>query len=177
MLLAVAACNSSTHHDSSPSASSDGPSSIVPSSSASATTDPAAVVAATLVSAYAATYGDVEAAVRQGDAQSRVLARHAIPPAEYELQGDVEQYLKLGITPVGVPDLHARVLSVNLTLVPEEAVLVSCPGAQRLVYRSSGKPVTVRRLPSNPFTVSLQMVNGRWVVSYFQANRSKTCTP
>ena len=114
--------------------------------------------------------------MREGSIHSAALARHAIPPAEYELQGDVEQYLKLGVVPVGVPALHARVTSINLSANPEQAVLAACPGAPRLVDIKTGGPITSHSLPPNPFTVTLQTLQGRWVVSYFKVDRSKTCS-
>lgn len=129
-----------------------------------------------MIAAYNATFADVEAAVRAGDAQSPLLGRHAIPPAEYQLQTDVEQFLKLGVVPAGAPVLHAKVTSLDLTGVPEQATLVSCPEALRLLDLRTGQLVTSKSLPPNPFTVTLQTTLGRWVVSYFQADRSKTCS-
>jgi hypothetical protein len=129
-----------------------------------------------LVAAYEGTYADVEAAVRKGDANSPLLARHAVPPAEYQLQTDVEQYLKLGVVPAGVPALHVRVASLDLASSPEQATLTSCPAALRLVDLRTGKAVSSRSLPPNPFTVTLQTMQGHWVVSYFKADRSKTCS-
>lgn len=145
-------------------------------SSLSPTIDPSATLQQNLVAAYAGTYADVTAAVRQRNIHSAALARHAIPPAEYELQTDVEQYLRLDVVPVGVPALHAHVVSVDLTANPQQAILAACPGAPRLVDRSTGKPVAARALPSNPFTVTLQTTQGRWVVSYFKIDRSKNCS-
>lgn len=145
-------------------------------SSLSPTVDPSATLQQNLVAAYAGTYADVTAAVRQRNIHSAALARHAIPPAEYELQTDVEQYLRLDVVPVGVPALHAHVVSVDLSANPQQAILAACPGAPRLIDRSTGKPVTARALPSNPFTVTLQTTQGRWVVSYFKIDRSKNCS-
>ena len=105
-----------------------------------------------------------------------MLARHAIPPAEYQLQTSVEQYLKLGVVPSGVPQLHAEVVSVDLTGSPEQATLASCPAALSLLDLKTGKAVVSRSLPPNPFTVTLQTMQGHWVVSYFKVDRSKTCS-
>lgn len=129
-----------------------------------------------MVAAYTSTYADVEAAVRAGSAQSPLLGRHAIPPAEYQLQTDVEQYLKLGVVPVGVPDLHAKVVSLDLTGSPQQAEIAACPSAPQLAYLQNGKPATTTSLPPNPFTVTLQTTQGHWVVSYFKIDRSKTCS-
>ena len=172
-LLALAACSSSTPHAAAPSPSTSSASSTP---SATLSSDPNAAIRPALLSAYAATYTDVETAVREGSIHSPALARHAIPPAEYELQGDVEQYLKLGVVPVGVPELHARVTSINLSANPQQAVLAACPGAPRLVDIKTGGPITSHSLPPNPFTVTLQTLQGRWVVSYFKVDRSKTCS-
>ncbi|MHB8448966.1 MAG: hypothetical protein ACYDAQ_00610 [Mycobacteriales bacterium] len=129
-----------------------------------------------LLSAYAATYIDVTLAVRQGNFRSAVLGRHAIAPALDQLQLAAEQYLRLGVVPVGVPVLGARVTSLRLDETPMEAVVASCPGAPTLVARGTGKPVAFRALPSNPVTVDLQTFQGRWVVSFFKVDRSKTCS-
>jgi hypothetical protein len=142
----------------------------------SASADPTAAVQAQLIAAYVGTYTDVEAAVRRHDASSPLLARHAIPPAEYQLQTDVEQYLKLGVLPAGVPALHARVASLALAGSSPQATLIACPAALRLLDLKTGKPVKSRSLPPNPFTVTLQTVQGRWVVSFFKADRNKTCS-
>lgn len=107
---------------------------------------------------------------------SPLLARHAIPPAEYQLQTDVGQYLKLGVVPAGVPQLHVVVAALDLTSSPEQATLTACPAALQLLDLKTGKPVASRSLPPNPFTVTLQTVQGRWVVNYFKAERSKTCS-
>jgi len=138
--------------------------------------DPNAAIRPALLSAYAATYTDVEVAVRDGSIRSAALGRHAIPPALDQLQQAVEQYLNLGVVPVGVPSLNARVASVNLGAIPGQAVVASCPSAPRLVNRRTGQPVPFKALPANPVTVDLQTVQGHWVVTFFKVDRSKTCS-
>lgn len=174
LALLVGACGgTSSAHSASPPLSPTSPSPTVASPSPS---DSRAAVQARLIAAYEGTYADVEAAVMAGKAESPFLARHAVPPAEYQLQTDVEQYLKLGVVPAGVPKLHADVASLDLTSSPEQATLTSCPAALKLVNLKTGEPVASRSLPSNPFTVTLQTMQGHWVVSYFKVDRSKTCS-
>lgn len=91
-----------------------------------------------------------------------------IPPALDQLQQGVEQYLNLGVVPVGVSALHARVASVNVGANPAQAVVASCPSSPRLVNRKTNKPVPFKALPANPVTVDLQTVQGHWVVSFLQ---------
>jgi len=128
------------------------------------------------VSVYAATYSDVALAVRVGSIHSVSLTRHAIAPALDQLQQGVEQYLTLGVVPVGVPSLHARVVSVSLVSSPADAVLSACPGSPALVSRTTHQPVKFRSLPPNPVKVDLQIVAGRWVVSLFEVDRRRTCS-
>lgn len=169
IVAAAAACSSSSPR---PESTTVAPSTLASSPSS----NPTDAVQAQLLAAYEGTYSDVEAAVRKHDASSALLARHAIPPAEDQLQTDVEQYLKLGVVPAGVPALHATVTSLELSSSPEQATLTSCPAALRLLDLKTGKPVKSRSLPPNPFTVTLQTTQGHWVVSYFKADRSKTCS-
>ncbi|MHB1887250.1 MAG: hypothetical protein ACYCVV_20105 [Acidimicrobiales bacterium] len=147
-----------------------------PSASATPSADPTEAIRPTLLAAYAATYTDVEAAVREGSIHSTTLGRHAIPPALDQLQQGVEQYLNIGVVPVGVPSLNARIASVNLGVSPAQAVVAACPAAPRLVSRKTSKPVPFKALPANPVTVDLQTVQGHWVVSFFKVDRSKTCS-
>ena len=114
--------------------------------------------------------------MREGSIHSAALGRHAISPALNQLQQGVEQYLNLGVVPVGIPSLHARVASVSLGSIPAQAVVASCPAAPRLVNRKTGQPVPFKALPANPVTVDLQTVHGHWVVSFFKVDRSKTCS-
>lgn len=114
--------------------------------------------------------------MREGSIHSAALARHAIPPALDQLQQGVEQYLNLGVVPVGLPELHSRVTSVNLGARPAQAVVASCPSAPRLVNRKTSQPVSFKALPANPVTVDLETVQGHWVVTFFKVDRSKTCS-
>lgn len=171
--LVLAACSASPNKVAGPGQSSASPASASPSVSSTAPADPA--LAATLVSVYAATYTDVEAAVRVGGIHSASLSRHAVAPALNQLQFAVEQYLRVGVVPVGVPSLDARVTAVNTDENPMEAVLVACPAAPPLVSLSTGKPVAFRAIARNPITVDLQSARGRWVVSYLDVNRKLTC--
>jgi hypothetical protein len=172
--LLVAACGgTSTAHPASPSFSPTSPSATVASPTPS---DSGVAVQASLIAAYEGTYTDVEAAVRAGKTNSPLLARHAIPPAEYQLQTAVGQYLKLGAVPAGIPELHAEVASLDLTSSPEQATVTSCPAELKLTDLKTGKAVASRSLPPNPFTVTLQTSQGHWVVSYFKVDRSKTCS-
>jgi hypothetical protein len=171
--LAAACGGASTAHIAAPSVSPTVASTVVASPTPS---DSAAAAQASLIAAYKGTYYDVEAAVKAGNAMSPLLARHSIPPAEYQLQTDVGQYLKLGVVPSGVPQLHAEVASLDLSSSPEQATLTSCPAALKLLDLKTGKAVTSRSLPPNPFTVTLQTRQGHWVVSYFKVDRSKTCS-
>ena len=149
---------------------------VVPAITASASGTPTGTADVAVLAAYAATYDDVTAAVRAHDSQSSLLSRHAVPPAEYELQSDVEQYLKLGVVPVGAPDLHARVTSLTAGGTSSAATVAACPDAPQLVDSSTGQPVSASPLPPNPFTVTLETVQGRWVVSEFKVDRSATCS-
>lgn len=169
LTLSAAACSSSSPGAQTP------PSQPV-TSPASSSSAPSPSVQSLLLAAYDGTYTDVEAAVRKHDSNSPLLGRHAVPPAKFQLQTDVEQYLKLGVVPVGIPALHAKVASLDLTTSPNQAILTACPGAPRLVDLKTGKPVKERALPPNPFTVTLQTTQGHWAVSYFKINRSKTCS-
>jgi hypothetical protein len=143
--------------------------------STSPSADPTNAAGSLALAAYAATYTDVTAAVRAGDAKSALLKRHAIPPALSQLQQGVTQYLQLGVLPVGVPNLHAQVTSINLDEAPMQAVVASCPAAPRLVSAKTGKPVSFKSLPANPVTVDLETVQGRWVVSFFKVDRTRAC--
>lgn len=109
---------------------------------AAGVSDTAAAAQANLLAAYAATYADVEAAVRAGNVDSAGLGRHAVDGALDQLRQGVEQYLNLGVVPIGVPELHAHVTSVELDISPAQAVVDSCPSAPRLVNRKTGEPVT-----------------------------------
>lgn len=169
LTLAAAACSST-----SPGAQAPPSQPVTSPASSSSSSSPS--VESLLLAAYEGTYTDVEAAVRKHDSNSPLLGRHAIAPAEYQLQTAVEQYLRLGVVPAGVPALHARVMSLDLSASPEQATLKSCPAAVQLVDLKTGKPAKSRSLPPNPFTVTLQTVQGRWKVSYFKANRRATCS-
>jgi hypothetical protein len=129
-----------------------------------------------LLAAYAATYDDVETAVRVGKVDSPALGQHAVDGALDQLRQGVEQYLNLGVLPVGVPALHAHVTSVDLETTPAQAVVASCPSAPRLVNRKTGKPDPFKTLPANPVTVDMETVQGHWVVSLFQVDRSRSCS-
>lgn len=127
------------------------------------------------MSVYAATYTDVEAAVRAGRIHSASLSGHAVAPALNQLQFAVEQYLRVGVVPVGVPPLDARVTGVHTDENPMEAVLTACPASPPLVSLSTGKPVAFRAIARNLVTVDFQSARGRWVVSYLDVNRKLTC--
>lgn len=168
LLLTLAACGGSAHGTATRSS--------FPALMSQSGPNPSASATAAALAAYTGTYADVEAAVRAGDASSPLLGRHAIPPAEYQLQSDAEQYLKLGVVPVGMPALHAQVASLDLAESPQQAIVTACPGAPRLVDLKTGQPVAAQALPPNPFTVTLQTTQGHWAVSYFKIDRSKTCS-
>lgn len=173
LLLLVAACGgTSTAHSASPSFSPTSPS----PSAGPGVSDTAAAAQANLLAAYAATYADVESAVRAGKVDSAGLGRHAVDGALDQLRQGVEQYLNLGVVPIGVPELHAHVTSMALNISPAQAVVDSCPSAPRLVNRKTGEPVTFKALPANPVTVDLQTVQGSWVVSLFKVDRTRTCS-
>lgn len=168
LLLPVAACGASSHATATRSSSPAPTSPITPNPSASAS--------AAVIAAYTGTYADVEDAVRAGSLDSSALGRHATGAAVDQLKQGVEQYINLGVVPVGVPVLHARVTSVVLAANPPEAVIAACPAAPALVNLKSGQPVQSKALPPNPVTVNLQTLQGHWVVSLFTADRSKTCS-
>ncbi len=173
LALLVAACGgTSTRGAPEPSSA---PISISPSASPAAS-NPATAAQTTLLAAYAATYHDVETAVRAGKVDSPALGQHAVDGALDQLRQGVEQYLNLGVLPVGVPVLHAHVTSVDLDTNPAQAVVASCPSAPRLVNRKTGQPVTFKALPANPVTVDLETVQGQWVVSLFTVDRSRSCS-
>lgn len=169
LTFSAAACSSSSPGAQAP------PSQPV-STPVSSSSSPSPSVQSLLLAAYEGTYTDVEAAVRKHDSNSPLLGRHAVPPAKFQLQTDVEQYLRLGVVPAGVPALHAVVASLDETSSPETATLTSCPAVLRLLDLKTGKPVQSKSLPPNPFTVTLQTSQGHWVVSYFKVNRRKTCS-
>jgi hypothetical protein len=170
LALPVAACSNSSP---TPQSQASTPPVTSPVSSSSA---PTPSVQSLLIAAYEGTYTDVEAAVRKHNSSSPLLAQHAIGPAKYQLQTAVEQYLRLGVVPAGVPALHATVTSLDLSSSPEQATLKSCPAAIKLLDLKTGKPAKSKSLPPNPFTVTLQTVQGRWKVSYFKADRRTTCS-
>lgn len=169
LLTFAGACSSDTRPSSSPSPT------VLPTS-ASASADPTALTEADVLSAYVATYADVTAAVRQRNAMSKVLGRHAMPPAEYQLQQGVAEYLKLGVVPVGVPALRAKVTSLNMGASPPNAIVSSCPSASRLVDASTGRAVRSHVTALNPVTVDLQLTRDRWVVTFFKVDRQATCS-
>lgn len=174
LALLIAACGG-------PAAGHDARPSLPPPPSTSSSASPAAsnlalATESSLFAAYAGTYVDVETAVRVGKVDSAVLGQHAVDGALDQLRQGVEQYLNLGVLPIGVPDLHARVSSVDLDTSPAQAVVSSCPAAPRLVNRETGKPVTFKALPANPVTVDLQTLQGRWVVAFFKVDRSRSCS-
>jgi hypothetical protein len=164
----IAACSSGSDPQSSP------PPTTLPTS-ASPSTDPSPTVQAEVIAAYIATYADVTAAVRQRDAMSKVLGRHAIPPAEFQLQQGAAEYLKLGVIPVGVPSLHAKVTSIDVGASPPNAIVTACPQASRLVDARTGHAVATRATALNPVTVDLQLTRGRWLVTFFKVDRKATC--
>lgn len=168
LLLPIAACSGSSHGTATRSSSPAGTSPSVP--------NPSVAASAAVIAAYTGTYADVEDAVRAGSLDSPALGRHATGAAVAQLKQGVEQYLNLGVVPVGVPVLHARVTSLMLGASPPAAVIAACPAAPALVNLKSGQPVQSKALPPNLVTVNLQTLQGHWVVSLFTVDRSKTCS-
>lgn len=88
----------------------------------------------------------------------------------------------------GTPDQQRiRVVSMNMTTIPKTVVLSSCPlpastDPSTEYAVSTGKPVSATGAPAKvkpPYghTVKVVYLTGRWLMSEFKIDATKTCTP
>ena len=151
-----------------------------PSSSASSTPSPdqSAVAAEAGLTAYRGYRQALNAALSQGNPQSKELARFAADKALAEARANLLQLQRLGIVYTGKPTISPSVSRVALDAARPTVELNDCVDNTNWVpvYKATGRsaaaPGQNRRVP---LTASVQLFNGAWRVMAVQSDRSRTC--
>jgi hypothetical protein len=145
--------------------------------SPSPTPDRVAIARQDIVSAYRATFADMNEAVERSNRNDRALDRHAIRGARIQLVQAVDFYLREGVVPRGLPEMKITFKSLSLSSDPPLATLQTCVNSSRvpLVDGKTGKPAKGFFDRPTVDTALMTIWRGRWMVEAFKFGKTR-CT-
>jgi hypothetical protein len=144
--------------------------------SPSPTPDRVAIAKQDIVSAYRATFADMNAAVERGNHADPALGRHAIGQAKILLSAGAEWYIEQGTIPKGVPKTTIKFTSLNLYTSPMSANFTSCVDSSTVsnVARTTGRVASAYFARPTLDTVIARLWRGRWVIEGIKSG-TKSC--